>query len=182
MVKAVFLDRDGTLNKDRGYVHRVEDLELYKAVPSALRMLMEHNFKLFIISNQSGIGRGYFTIKDADRFNNALLRELKKYGIKIEELYYCPHAPEDKCRCRKPSPFFVKKAARKYKINLSESFIIGDHDTDIVLGKRTGMKSVLLLTGHGRRHLRKSLEAEPDFIAGNMGSAVKWIIKEEGKG
>jgi len=118
MNKAVFLDRDGTLNIDPGYVRKIEDFELYPNVIKALKLLK--NFQLFIITNQSGIGRGYYTEKDFHKFNNHLIAELRKEGINIKETFYCPHHPDEECDCRKPSTRFIKEAAKKYLLHAME--------------------------------------------------------------
>lgn len=174
MNKAIFLDRDGTLNEDEGYVHKIEDFKLLPSVIEALKLLK--NFKLIIITNQSGIGRGYYREEDFHKFNGKLIEELNKRGVKIEKTYFCPHKPEESCDCRKPNIKFVKQAEKEFNINLKESFVIGDHPHDIELGKKAGCKTVYLLTGHGEKH-KDELIQKPDFIAKNLIEAAEWIIK-----
>ncbi|MFH1642685.1 MAG: HAD family hydrolase [Nanoarchaeota archaeon] len=176
MNRAIFLDRDGTINKDKGYVYKIKDLELYKGVIKGLALLKD--YKLFIITNQSGINRGFFTIEDMEKFNNRLLRELSKNKIIIQKIYYCPHTKEDRCKCRKPNTKFIAIAAKKYKLNLKKSWVIGDHPFDLALAKRAGSKSVYLLTGHGKKHLNE-LKYKPEIIAGNILKAAREIVKND---
>lgn len=173
MKKAIFLDRDGVINYDPGYVHKIEDFKLLPYVTKALSMLK--GFELFIVTNQSGIGRGYYTKKDFLLFNDHLIKVLESEGIKIKKTYYCPHKPSDKCDCRKPSIKFLKLAEKEFNINLSESFVIGDHPHDIVMGKNAGCKAIYILTGHGEKHINE-LTIKPDFIAKNLVEAAKYIL------
>ena len=173
MNKAIFLDRDGTLNIDDGYTHKVEDYELHETVIEGLKKLKD--YKLFVISNQSGISRGYFSEKEVNRFNKHMLKDLSNNNIKIEEIYFCPHLPDEGCECRKPNLKFIKNAQKKYHINLEESYVIGDHGSDILLGKNFGGKTIYLLTGHGVKHLKESLLTNPDYIAANFDQAARYI-------
>lgn len=175
MNKAIILDRDGVINQDPGYVHKVEDLKFFPDVFKALNLLKK-NFKFIIITNQSGIGRGYYTEQDFHKFNKKLVEELKKENIVIEKTYYCPHAPEEKCDCRKPNPTFIKQAEKEFNIDLKNSFVIGDHPRDITLGKNAGCKAIYLLTGHGEKH-KQELTQKPDFTANNLLEAAQWILK-----
>jgi len=175
MNRAIILDRDGTLVCDPGYVHKVEDFKFLPNVVEALKLLT-NKFKLFIITNQSGIGRGYYTKKDFHKFNNKLTEELKKENIIIEKTYYCLHEPEEKCDCRKPRVKFIKQAEEKFNIDLKNSFVIGDHPHDIELGKNANCKTIYLLTGHGKKH-KQEIAQKPDFIASNLLEAAQWIIK-----
>ena len=150
--RAVFLDRDGTINEDIGDLFTVKKLRFVPRAIDALKLLQER-FLLFIITNQAGIGKGNFKESDFLKFNKEYLIILNKEGIKIKETYYCPHTEEDNCVCRKPKTYFVDIAREKYNLNLKESFIIGDHPSDVEIGNRTQMKSIFLLTGHGKEHV-----------------------------
>jgi D-glycero-D-manno-heptose 1,7-bisphosphate phosphatase len=172
MNKAVFLDRDGTLNVDAGYTYKTGDLRFFPDVFKSLKLLL-NDFKFFIITNQSGIGRGYYTKEDFQKFNDLLVSALENEGIMIEKTYCCPHRPEDGCDCRKPNKKFIDDAKNEFDIDLSKSFVIGDHPCDVEMGQRAGCKSIHLLTGHGQKH--KS-EVKADFVAKDLYEAAGWIL------
>jgi rfaE bifunctional protein nucleotidyltransferase chain/domain len=175
MNKAIFLDRDGTLNYDKkGYIHKVEELEFYPDVFESLNSL-KHDYSFIIITNQSGIGRGYYTEAQFHEFNDKLVEKLSDKGIKIEKTYFCPHHPEEECICRKPNLKFIRQAQKEFNINLEQSWVIGDHPHDVELGKKAGCKAIYLLTGHGVKH-RKEMKIKPDYIAGNLKQAKDFIL------
>ena len=176
MSKAIILDRDGTLVNDPGYVHKVEDFKLLPKVIDALKLLCS-KFLFFIITNQSGVGRGYYTLEDMHKFHNHMLNEFEKENIKIEKIYICPHHPDTDCDCRKPSVKFIKEAEKEFNLDLKKSFVIGDHPHDIEMGKKAGCKSIYVLTGHGEKH-KNSLK-NADYIANDLYEAAEWIIKQE---
>ncbi len=178
MNKAVFLDRDGTLNYDKGYIYKIEDFQFLPKAVEALKLLKD-DFFLFIITNQSGIGRGYYTMEDAHKFNNHLLNELKQEGISIKKTYICPHAPGDNCDCRKPSHKFVADAKKEYDIDLEHSWVIGDHPWDVEMGIKAGCRTIYLLTGHGEKHSGEldKHNIRPDFIAEGLFEAASIIRK-----
>lgn len=144
MNKAIFLDRDGTINIDHGYLHNPDDLEFIDGVIVALRVFQSAGFKLIIITNQSGIGRNYFSVDEFYNFNNALIDALSSEGVKIEDTMMCPHAPEDNCVCRKPLPYLVELACQRYDIDKSQSFMFGDKKSDVECGERAGVESHLI--------------------------------------
>jgi histidinol-phosphate phosphatase family protein len=179
MNKAIFLDRDGTINNDdTGYTYKLEDFKLLPGVIEALNLL-KNDFKFFIITNQSGIGRGYYTLDDANKFNQKMLKEFEKENIKVEKIYICPHTPEEKCSCRKPSVKFIKEAEKEFGIDLKKSWIIGDHPWDVGMKEKSGCRAIYVLTGHGEKH-KDDLEKnniKPDFIAKNLLEASEFILK-----
>lgn len=175
MNKAIFLDRDGTLVVDIGYVHKVEDFELQPGVEGLKKL---KDFKLFIVSNQSGIGRGHFKEEEMHIYNNHLLEELKKQDIAIEKVYFCPHHPNEGCDCRKPSQKFVKDAEKEFSLDLSKSWVIGDMIFDVGLAKNCGCKSVSVLTGWGVKHLDEIRKLQPDYIAANIDQAADYILSK----
>ena len=174
MNKAIFLDRDGVLNDDPGYVHKIKDFKFLPHVVESLKRLNEYEF--FIISNQSGIGRGYYSEKDYHVFNDHLVNELKKQGVIIEKSFYCPHHPDVSCDCRKPSPKFIKEASDEYDIDLNQSYMIGDHASDIGAGHNAGCKTIYLLSGHGVKHLDEARKEKPGYVAANIKQAADFIL------
>ncbi len=174
MNRAVFLDRDGTINEDVGDFCSKEKLVFIPGSIEALRILQE-KFLLFIITNQSGIGKGLFSEEEFLQFNEDFKILLKGEGIKIMQIYYCPHTKEDNCVCRKPKPYFLKKAEKDFYINLEGSFAIGDHPHDVEMASKVRAGTVYLLTGHGKKH-KHELSIEPDFIAKDLYEAALWII------
>ena len=139
--KAVFLDRDGTINIDYGYVHEKEKLNFIDGAIEALNLLQLKGYLLIIITNQSGVGRKMYSLKVAETFRDYFLSELKKRNIKIDGYYSCYHSPEDHCICRKPSPFLINKACTNLDIDKSKSFMIGDKDSDVKCGENADVES-----------------------------------------
>ncbi len=172
---AVFMDRDGTLILDRGYLRSPDDVVFYRQTIDALRML-QLKFDIFIISNQSGIAKGFQSVEETENVNRHIVNELALSGISVKDFYYCPHRREDNCRCMKPRPFFAHKAAADYGVPLSCSFSVGDHPHDVELANNFGGVGVYLLTGHGGKHvseLRKDV-----FVAKNILAASRHIMKQ----
>lgn len=178
MVKAVFLDRDGTITLDTGHVHKIEDLDFLPNALPALKMLQDAGLKLFVVTNQSGIGRGYFAEEDYHKVTHHMLSEMKKQGIEIHEVYHCPHHPSDDCCCRKPKTRMLELAAEKHNINLKNSYVVGDKTMDVMLGKNTGSKAVLVLTGKAGKEPQQ-YKVTPDFVAKDLLHAAEWIIAQE---
>lgn len=148
MNKAIFLDRDDTINVDFGYVYKTTELKFLPGAIKALQIFQELGYLLIIVTNQSGIGRGYYTLEDAELFNRAMSQELKKHAVVISDFFTCPHAPEEKCECRKPSPYMVMKAIKQYDIASAESYMFGDKKSDIECGERNGVTSFLITSEH----------------------------------
>lgn len=149
MKKAVFLDRDGVLNSDEGhyYVYKVEDLVLNQGVAEALKILQDKGYLLVVVSNQGGVGRGEYSRDQVDLFHGKLEAILATAGVKLTEIYYCPHHEStSKCICRKPQPFMIEKAAARYNINLSASYLIGDSPRDIEAATAAGVKGIRVKT------------------------------------
>jgi len=167
MKKAVFLDRDGTINVDYGYVGKVEKFELLPRVRDALKLLQEKGFLLFVISNQSGVNRGYYTQEDLQAVHDKMVAEFGKDGVVFSEAFYCLHRPDERCACRKPSPKAVRDIARKYDIDLAQSFFIGDKETDVLTGKNAGTKTVLVSSERGTTPC--------DYAAADLFDAASWI-------
>ncbi|MBY0274376.1 HAD family hydrolase [Candidatus Binatia bacterium] len=172
----VFLDRDGTLVHDGGYVHRVEDYRLLPGVIEALQALRDAGFRFAIVTNQSGIARGLYTEADFERFQRRLLDDLEAAGIAIEATYMCPHLPDARCSCRKPSPQSVLDARDRFAIDLADSWVIGDHAVDVRLAANAGCSGILLLTGHGNDERHKLGDAPVAAIVADLPAAADHIL------
>ena len=174
MTAAVFLDRDNVIVEDAGYVHKIEDFKLIQNSAEGLKLLKK--YKLFIVTNQSGIGRGYYALKDFESFNNHLLSELKKHKIRIQKTYYCPHRPEDNCDCRKPKIKLLKDAEKEFGVDLKKSFVVGDRKSDFEMGKNAGCRTILVLSGNG---IKEKENPNADYVAKDLLEAAKWILKND---
>ncbi|MCQ2411008.1 MAG: HAD family hydrolase [Elusimicrobiaceae bacterium] len=175
--KAVFFDRDGTLIYDYGYLSDPAKVRPYKHAVEALHLLTQAGYRLFIVSNQSGIGRGYFTTERAkavnDRLRNLFL------PVTFDDIVFCPHAPDENCACRKPKPALGLQLIKKYHLDVSRSFMIGDKKSDVEFGHALGCKSILVTTANGARHRRKYPDMHPDYVATNLSRAVQFILQKE---
>ncbi|MCK4846180.1 MAG: HAD family hydrolase [Deltaproteobacteria bacterium] len=179
----VFLDRDGTLNIDTEYIGTPEGFTLFDGAALGVKRLNDAGVKAMVVTNQSGLGRGYFTEADLKAVNDRLEEILLEEGAaKLDGIYYCPHHPDDNCKCRKPETGLVEQASSQHAIDMGRAFVIGDKESDILLAKNIGAKGILILTGHGEITLGELKEKEgavtPDFVANNMEDATKWILKE----
>ncbi len=181
MIKAVFLDRDGTLiyEKPGVYLSRPQQVRLYKSTKPALELLSKSGFTLFIVSNQSGIGRGYFTAREVNAVHEHLRRLLRP--VHIEEIVFCPHAPDEHCVCRKPQPKMGLDLIKKYHIDATQSYMIGDKKADVEFGNALGCKTILVTTANGKNHLQKYPGLLPTKVATNLLNAAKFIVKDEEK-
>jgi D-glycero-D-manno-heptose 1,7-bisphosphate phosphatase len=182
---AVFFDRDGTLNEDPGYLGDPNHLKLYPHTGEALSILKNNlNFKLVVISNQSGIARGLISKEMVDSVNAKINMLLKEDKVSIDAFYYCPSHPEfsskEDCWCRKPSPELVFKAANDFKIDLSKSYFVGDSVTDIECGINAGLKTILVKTGYGEESfsILQKQNKFPTFVAQNIIEVCSFIKKD----
>ena len=148
MNKAIFLDRDGTLNVEVNYLHECEKLRLIEGTAQALKLLKSEGYLLIVISNQSGIGRGYFTSEDVDRVNSYMNELLERQGVRLDAFYYCPHLEKDNCLCRKPKTGLYLKAARDFDIDFGQSYMVGDKESDILGALKLGSGYALVMSGH----------------------------------
>jgi D,D-heptose 1,7-bisphosphate phosphatase len=181
---AIFLDRDGTINEDPGYISDPEKLVLIPEAGTALSLLKKNGYLLIVISNQSGIARGLMTAEDVDRVNSRLNLLLEKFNVKIDAFYYCPAHPEfstqEECECRKPSTKLLFEAVNKFNIDLNKSFFVGDLISDIECGKKAGIKTILVRTGKGEESF-SILQKEnnfPTFVADNLINACNFILAD----
>jgi D-glycero-D-manno-heptose 1,7-bisphosphate phosphatase len=177
--KAVFLDRDGTLNEERHYLSRPEDVVLFPGAGAALKRLQDADYRLFIVSNQSGVGRGYFTLEDAQRVNARLLELLAQDQVRIEKIYIAPEAPGAPSRGRKPSPQFLFDARDEFGLDLASSFMIGDKLIDLECGWNGGVaKCILVRTGYGQETERGISGKVNAIVVNDLAGASEWIINK----
>ncbi len=170
----VILDRDGTLIFERHYLSDPRQVELIPTVPESLRALSRKGFGIIVITNQSAIGRGFFDLARLARIHQRLHELLHAHGVRLDGVYFCPHTPDDRCRCRKPQPGLIEVAARELGFEPHESFVIGDKACDIELGKRVGATTFLVRTGYGAQEEREQT-ACPDFVVDSVWDAVPII-------
>ena len=177
---AVFLDRDGTLIHDKPgfYLSRPEQLRFYAGAFAALKRLQKAGFELVVVSNQSGLARGFLDLPTLEKVHLRLLKELASHGIALAGIYFCPHGPNDGCACRKPKPTLALRAARRHGLSVANSFVVGDKRADVDLAAALKIPAVHLLTGHGR-HQRRSHggELKPAHTASSLAAAASWIIR-----
>ncbi len=158
---------------DVHYCSRSEDFELFPNTSEAIRLLNQSGFKVIVVTNQSGIARGYFTEETLAKIHEKMKKELAKQGAYLDAIYYCPHHPDDNCDCRKPKPKLVLQAAREHDIDLEHSFVVGDLKTDIELGKAVGCKTISI----GNQLPIDSEDTKPDAIALDLLEATRIILK-----
>lgn len=177
----VFLDRDGTLNYDPGYLKVAAELKLLAGVGPALARLKVAGAKLVVVTNQSGVGRGIITLKDLEAIHARLEGLLEQEGAALDAIYFCPHHPDDGCHCRKPNVGMVERAVSELQLDLRRSYLIGDHARDIQLAHRVGAKAILLtpsLVNTQALDMLKVEQAMPDAVAKSMAEAVGWILED----
>jgi len=183
--RAVFLDRDGTICEEVGYLDSIERLRLIPGSASAIKMLNERGLKAVVVTNQSGVARGFFSEARLQEVHEEMERMLREEGAYLDGIYYCPHLPGDPnepdlgvCDCRKPASGLLFQAAADLGLDLRASYMIGDHYTDVECGQRVWAKGILVLTGHGGESVAKkeSWLSPPAYIAPDLHAAVQWVI------
>ena len=189
--KAVFLDRDGTLNEEVGYVNHIERFYLLPRVGRAIRLLNQQGWKAVVITNQSGVARGYFPESLVHQVHSKMEELLGKEGARLDGIYYCPHHPEigsppyrQKCRCRKPDTGLIEKASKELDLDPSGSYVVGDRGADMEFARRVGAKAILVLTGYGKgewEYFGGQWKVKPDYVAEDLLEAVQWILQRESR-
>ena len=170
-LKSIFLDRDGVINFDKGYVHKKEEFEFIPEIFDLLKYFKDREFTLFIITNQSGIGRGYYSLEDFHKLNTWMLREFEKFDIHIERVEFCPHKPTDECVCRKPQTGMLDRIMKDYDVDLENSWMIGDKESDINFAKNGKIQKTIYVDIKNKGMTR----TRPDFIVTSIGD-IKNII------
>lgn len=186
--RAVFLDRDGTINEQMGYINHLDRFRLLPGVGKAIARLNRAGLAVVVVSNQSGLARGYFPKDLVEAVNKKMKDLLARDGARLDGIYYCPHHPQAEvpeyrrdCECRKPRPGLIRKASAELGLNQARSFTIGDRLADIKTGQAAGTKNILVLSGYGRGELEYILphsDVRPDYVAEDLGKAVDWVLGE----
>jgi D-glycero-D-manno-heptose 1,7-bisphosphate phosphatase len=178
---AVFLDRDGTICEEVGYLNHISRLRVFPFASAAIRRLNDAHVPVIVVSNQAGISRKIIPEDLVQETHRRITEELARHGAHIDGFYYCPHARQDQCSCRKPLPGLLEQAAREHHIAVEKSYVIGDRYVDVELGQRAGGHGVLVLTGYGRGEYELHSEEwprQPDYVADNLAVAVEMILAE----
>jgi D-glycero-D-manno-heptose 1,7-bisphosphate phosphatase len=181
---AVFLDRDGTINEQMGYINHLSRFKLLDQAVAAIRRLNAAGVKVVVVTNQSGAARGYFPASLIDEIHAHLKQLLAAGGAHLDGIYTCQHGPAEGCDCRKPRPTLMQQAARDLDLDLSRSYLVGDRYSDIQTAANAGVKGILVLTGYGRgeyEYLRATQKVQPVQVASDLEAAVEWILQDLGK-
>jgi len=186
---AVFFDRDGTVNEQMGYINHISRFQLLPGVSEAIRLLNENNFLAIIVTNQSGVARGYFPIELIHELHSFMMDSLRKNGANIDAIFFCPHYPRGKvpeysreCDCRKPGTGLIDQAREAFDIDMSRSYLVGDHSTDLELAHRCNLDGIMVKTGYGLGevlYILPQMAIKPCYIADDLLDAVKWIMERE---
>lgn len=181
--RAVFLDRDGTINVDKHYLHKVEEFEFIPGAPAAIRRLNDAGFLVVVVTNQSGVARGYFSMEAVERLHRHLQGQLEAVGAWVDGFYICPHHPSEgqgayrrDCCCRKGAPGMLLQAASELGIDLKRSFMVGDKVADVEAGRGAGCRPLMVLTGYGRQD-RLSAQAAGADVFDDLAAAVSAIVE-----
>lgn len=165
-VPTAFIDRDGTINRDRAgaYITRPSQLKIYAGAPAALKLIAAKGYRIVVITNQSGVARGYMTLSGSVEINLKLVRDLRLQGARVDAIYYCPHGPGENCACRKPAAGLIREAVKDSPADMARSFVAGDKGSDLQLAKKAGLKGYLVLTGQGKSSAPEA-PAHKDLLA-----------------
>lgn len=188
MKRAVFMDRDGTVSDEVGYLNHVSRLRVFPFSAPAIRALNDSDFLAILVTNQAGVARGYFKEEMIVSVHARLSSELERDGARLDAIYYCPHHPtageppyRSDCDCRKPRPGMLERAAREHGVDLAGSYVVGDKYSDVRLAHTVGAKGVLVLTGYGRGEYEYEAETwprRPEHVAETLLEAVEWILAD----
>lgn len=183
--RAVFLDRDGTIGEELGYVNHIDRFQIFPYAAEAIRELNQAKIPVIVVTNQSGIARNIFPESLVHEVHKKMVVELAAGGARVDAIYFCPHKSEDACECRKPNPGLLDRAAREHALNLAGSWIVGDRYADLEMGHAVGARGILVMTGYGRGEYelhRATWPRQPDALAENLRDAVRRILQNGGAG
>jgi D-glycero-D-manno-heptose 1,7-bisphosphate phosphatase len=174
ITKAAILDRDGTLIVEKNYLHDPDGVEILPGVIEGLTLLRQYGYCLIMATNQAGVGRGYYSLDEMHAVNERVQALLFDKGIELDAVYFCPHAPDEQCQCRKPAPGMLEQAACERGISFESSFVVGDKESDVLLGKLAGMQALLVRTGYGAEAEQEGTQAA--YVADTLYDAARWIV------
>lgn len=185
---AVFLDRDGTINEEMGYINHLDRFVLLPRAAEAIRLLNDLGLKVIVVTNQAGVAKGYFDEDLLAQVHHKMERLLAESGAHVDGIYYCPHHPEAvreeyrrNCECRKPNTGLIERAVREHGIDPRRSYMVGDKIEDVEFGKRVGAKGIMVLTGYDRgqwEHKHHAWSIQPDYLAEDLYQAARWIAQD----
>ena len=179
--RAVFLDRDGTIAEEVGYANHISRFVVYPFAAAAIRRLNQANLPVIVVTNQSGVARGFFPESLIGQMHDKMVEQLAAGGAHVDGMYYCPHIRDDQCSCRKPLPGMLELAAREHNLEIFGSVLVSDRYNDIQMGHENGCRTILVLTGYGRGDYewnRAKWPRQPDHVVENLADAVEIILKE----
>ena len=179
--RAAFLDRDGTICEEMGYVNHVDRLRIFPFAAAAIRQLNEAQVPVIVVTNQSGVARDIFPESLVHQVHQKMIAELSAGGARVDAIYFCPHKTEDACECRKPNPGLLERAAGDHALDLSASWVVGDRYADLEMGYAAGARGILVMTGYGRGEYelhRTRWARQPDALAENLTEAVRRILND----
>jgi D-glycero-D-manno-heptose 1,7-bisphosphate phosphatase len=172
-IKTIFLDRDGVINKEKNYVYKVDDFEFIDGVFDVCKYFSSLGYKIIVVTNQSGISRGYYTESDFQYLNYWMIQQFRLHNISILDTFYCPHLPKARCQCRKPKPGMLLQAQKKHDIDMKKSWLIGDKEDDIIAAKNSGIDNTILVKS---AHRNKEKESNATYFLQSIQDTTKVII------
>lgn len=187
--KAVFIDRDGTINEEMGYINHLSRFNIFPFVAKALGMLRKNGYKLVLVTNQAGVARGYFSEDLVKELHTFLQQQLAENNAQFDKIYYCPHHPTEgkgkykkDCDCRKPKTGMIRQAVKDLEIDLCSSYMIGDRYKDMLFAEKVGLRGIMVLTGYGKgeyTYQSETWDRKPNYICENLLAAAQYIIEHE---
>ena len=172
-IKTIFLDRDGVINIEKNYLHKIDDFEFISGIFHACNYYKNLGYRIIIVTNQSGISRGYYSTKDFEILTNWMIKKFKSRQVEILDVFHCPHSPNDNCKCRKPMPGMLLKAQKKYRIDMSNSWLIGDKEEDIIAAHDSGINNTIIVRSG---HKIDELNSKAKYVLNSIAESVKVIV------
>ncbi len=179
--KTVFLDRDGVINRNKTntYVDSWSKVRFLPRALKALRLLKKKGYRVVVVSNQAGVAKGFYSMRDLREITRRIRKRIQQHGGRLDAVYYCPHRDEDRCRCRKPKTELFRKAKERFKVRFRETYLVGDSMADIAAGKKLRCKTILVLSGREKRSRKAEWVVKPDAVKKDLLNAVRWILQED---